>query len=218
MNDSLKFGHKASVEVIRAPKPLVPGNELKAKGHFRVEHWRDGKLIGVHELDNAITNLARQHLLDQFFATPAGAAAITAWYMGLIVYPSSGSAVPASTDTYANITSGTPSGATNNWAEFISYSSPVGAGVRPSWTTTSSTVAANVVTVTNSSGSASQFTITTPPTSGSLFGLFIAGGTGTITTAGDNAATALLWSAAAFTTPVSVLSGDVLKVTYQVTA
>ena len=69
---------KASATVTRK-RGLV--NELAPKGKFHVEHWRAGKLIGIYEMPNGVTNEGKNHMLGVTFnaATP-----VTTWYIGLV--------------------------------------------------------------------------------------------------------------------------------------
>ena len=90
-------------------------NGFKIKGKFRVEHIRDGKVIGIHDIKNAVVNEGLDAILDIMFHADTQ---ITTWYLGLI-----GSAVLAdllATDTMASHP---------NWTEEQSYTE----GVRQEW-------------------------------------------------------------------------------------
>lgn len=50
-------------------------------GTYKVEHWRDGKLIGVREGKNLITNVGKNSILGVYFHADTQ---ITAWYIGLV--------------------------------------------------------------------------------------------------------------------------------------
>ena len=73
---------------------------LMLEGKFHVEHWRDGKLIGVHDIDNAITVAAKNLLLEVMFRNGTK---ITSWFIGLVSNdtPTPPSDIPE-TDTYAS--------------------------------------------------------------------------------------------------------------------
>ncbi len=210
--DHVQLNDHASCELVRAAKPAAPADQVAPKGRFSVEHWRDGKLIATHAMDNAVTNEGRALLLNLFFATGTGTQ-ITAYYMGLVNY--SGSVVLNYTDSYANIGQ---SG--NAWAEFTAYTDPANsnASTRPLWAPGAATLNATTPPteqITNATAIVFDVTAT-----GSVQGLFVCGGTAAnCKTQGDHTSGNTLWSAAAFTTaPVAVQSGDQLKVSYTVMA
>ena len=72
---ALNVSDQAGCNVIRSH-----GSEdgLEPCGRFQVEHWRDGKRIGLYDFPNAITNEGKNSLLNQKFN---GATAISAWYI-----------------------------------------------------------------------------------------------------------------------------------------
>ena len=56
-------------------------NKLRFKGHFVVEHCRDGKVLATKHIDNAVVDVGINAILDTYFnsATP-----VATWYLGLI--------------------------------------------------------------------------------------------------------------------------------------
>ena len=194
MNDKLQMGCSASVEVIRAPK-APQGDVVSPKGLYKVEHWRDGRLIGEYEAINTTTNEGRAKLLNVMFhsGTP-----ITAWYLGL----AKDSTAFSASDTYAG------GGAWNELTTDYNES------VRQAWTVVDSTPA-NPAAISNTA-SVATFTMLNALT---VTGLLLVGGGSAATTKGDKAGGGVLWSGAAFTGgSVAVLAADVLKVTYSVSA
>ena len=204
MKDTLDMAQSAGVVVVRANQPK---DEISAKGRFTVEHWRDGEKIGEYAMPNAITDEGRSKLLDVMFH---GSAAITTWYMGLV--DSTSYTAQAAGDGYTQLASA------NGWRENTYYTdtnNSDNAGTRPVWGAGSPGVTSHLATTTNAT--VAIFTVTSGG-SGTVKGLFIAGGT-SAQTKSDVASGNVLWSAALFTSgDVAVLSGDQLKVTYSVSA
>jgi len=54
---------------------------FKIKGHFRVEHIRNGKIIGIYDIDNAVVNEGLDNILDVMFHNDTQTAT---WYLGLL--------------------------------------------------------------------------------------------------------------------------------------
>lgn len=177
------------------------GEEVKPKGRFVVEHWRNGKRINEFHFDNAVTTEGKNEGLNNIFK---GAAGLASWYLGLI--SSTGYTALAVTDVYAGINL-----AANGWTEFAGYTDNLNAGnatTRPVWN--SGTVSAASLT----SVSVSIFDITA---AGTVKGLFAVGGTNSRTKS-DATAGNTLWATALFSAgDVTVAIGDQLKVTYTVT-
>ena len=194
MNDNLGSGNREVSETGR--RKAGAAQQLMLEGKFHVEHWRDGNLIGVHDIDNAITVAAKNLLLEVMFRNGTK---ITSWFIGLVSNdtPTPPSDIPE-TDTYASHA---------DFAEFTGYDE---AG-RQQW---SPGAAANK-SVTNS-GSPLTFTISTGVASKGIYGLMVVGGGSAASTKGDTAGGGLLWSGAKFTSTVTVNATDVLKVTYTV--
>ncbi len=61
MKSHLNLAQNAGVEIVRPAKQAA--SDLNPHGHFKVEHWRDGRLIGVYEFPNGITNEGKDHLV-----------------------------------------------------------------------------------------------------------------------------------------------------------
>ncbi len=116
-----------SAEVVRGIPEIVG----KLIGTYRVEQWRDGKMIDVREGKNLVVTAGKNSMLDIMFH---GSTQITTWYFGLVDN--------ASFSTFALAdTMSSHSG----WIENVDYSE----SVRQTWdeaaasagSTTSSTVA-----------------------------------------------------------------------------
>jgi len=202
MKSHLNLSNKAGVEVVRPAKPQAASN-LSPRGRFQVEHWRDGRLIGVYEFPNGITNEGKDQILNTQFDA---ATQITTWYLGLI--DDLNYAALAATDTYDEIDQ-----AGNGWDEFSDYTDPGNgdsATTRPVWNPD----AAASQTITN--GTVVVFDITA---TGTIKGLFLVGGGTAPENKGDHAAGSTLWATALFDSgDVDVQNGDQLKATYTVTA
>jgi hypothetical protein len=84
--NSMQLCEKVSCEVVRG-KPRGAGDSdsaldrLLAQGRFKIQHIRDGKVIGEYDLPNGITDVGMNKLLDVMFHADAQ---ITTWYIGLI--------------------------------------------------------------------------------------------------------------------------------------
>jgi hypothetical protein len=162
----------------------------KAMGKYFVEcHDKDGNLKWSAESQNLVVNAGLQYMAGSALANSA--AQITAWYIGL--YGAASSNTPAASDTMASHA---------GWTEITPY----GDANRPSATFAPATNA-NPSVVTNTSNKA-VFNITAPATVGGAF--LVSDNT-------KGGSTGTLFSAADFQSPGdrSVVSGDVLSVTYQ---
>jgi hypothetical protein len=213
MSNHVSFAQKAGAELIRggARKPEFPtllpsaGDQLQPRGRFYIELWRGGKRVHAEAFNNGITNEGKNFLLNVMFH---GTTAITTWYLGLI--DNSSFTALAAADIYTNINQ-----AGNGWHEFTSYTDNANASsavTRPIWNEDASSGQA----ITNSS--VAIFDITG---SGTVKGVFLAGGGPSPSTKGDHdaSASAKLWATALFGSgDVAVLNGDQLKVTYTVSA
>ena len=202
MKSHLNLSNKAGVEIVRPAKPQAASN-LSPRGRFQVEHWRDGRLIGVYEFPNGITNEGKDQILNTQFDA---ATQIATWYLGLI--DNASFTALAAADTYDEINQ-----AGNGWDEFSDYTDPGNgdsATTRPVWNPD----AAASQTITN--GTVVVFDITA---TGTIKGLFLAGGGTAPENKGDHAAGSTLWATALFDSgDVAVQNGDQLKATYTVTA
>ena len=196
MNDTLTVKDSATVEVVRYPK-----DNVSIKGHFTVEHIRDGVTIGTYDIDNSITVAGKEMLLNAMFngGSPTAPPAANNWYMGLVDGATSPS-YNAITDTYASH---------GGWTENTDYS-----GGRQIWGAGAATNPTSS-TVTTANASAAVFNMT--GSSDTIAGLMIVAGDSGVATPGNTTATGgILWSAASFAANVATISGDQLKVTYSV--
>lgn len=187
--ESVNVSDRATCEVTRGNAPF---DRLPLHGRFKVEHYRNGQLIGRYNVSNAITIEGKNLLLGVMFND---ASALHPWYIGLV--DNSDIGTPVEGDTYVEINEDNP------WNEFTAYVE----AARQEW----------------EEGNPSSKMITNPTpavfninNTGSVYGLFLAGGPNAATK-NDNQAGNTLWSVAAFGGgPVSVAADDQLKVTYTV--
>lgn len=206
MNSHLTISQQARCEVVRAADKANAdavasgGSDLKLKGRYVVEHWRDGKRFNEYHFCNGITNEGKNKLLDVMFH---GVTAITTWFMGLI--DNSGYTALAATDTYDDINQ-----AGNGWDEFTNYTESASAVNRSTWAED----AASGQSITNSTVSVFDITGT-----GTVKGLFLGGGLANAELKSDHDPSGTLWATALFGSgDVAVQNGDQLKVTYTVSA
>jgi hypothetical protein len=195
---NINFSQNAGVVKGRTPVKTQMG----LRGQFKVEHIRGGQVITSYQFPNGIVNEGKNRLFDVMFE---GSTQITSWYMGLI--DNANYSAIADDDTYDDIDQ-----AGNGWDEFQSYTDP-GNGdsttTRPLWPSD----AASGQSISNTTQVVYDITAT-----GTVKGLFLAGGTGS-QTKGDHAATGVLWCTALFDQgDTSVVNGDQLKVTYTASA
>jgi len=184
MNDLLPISSDlfASVERKREMDTL-----LESKGHFVLEHWRDGTLLETIPFPNGATDVGKQYMLG---ATFNGTTPITTWYFGLLD-GTSGTPTLASGDTMASHP---------GWTEFVTYDE----GNRQTWVK-----AINTLNNTMASSAAAQFTVSNAVSNPA----YIAGGFLTSSsTRGGTAGT--LWAHGLFPNPVPVQAGDVFKINY----
>jgi len=195
------FQNLAECTVTRTAQPLEVG-DIKFRGKFIVEHWRNGKRINEYHFPNGTTNEGKNHILNTEFH---GGTQLTTWYLGLI--SSTGYTALAATDTYGDINQ-----AGNGWDEFSSYTdgnNGDSASTRPAW----GPGAASGQAITNAT--AAVFNITS---AGTVKGVFAAAGANAQTKS-DHTAANYLWATALFTSgDVTVANGDQLKVTYTTSA
>lgn len=201
MKSSLSISQTASCELVKAADlPSAAQSDLKPRGRYVVEHWRDGKRINEYQFDNGIVDEGKNTLLDTMFN---GSSAITTWYMGLI--DNAGYSALADDDTCDDINQ-----AGNGWDEFQTYTYSSNATNRATWASD----AASGQSVTNST--VAVFDITGTAT---VKGLFLVGGVANTQLKGDHDAGGTLWATALFGSgDVAVQNGDQLKVTYTVSA
>lgn len=204
-DDGFNLNAKQGASVIksRASRP-VAGDEISGlRGHFKVEHLRmnpltgEREVIGEYDFPNGIVNEGKNFMLNTMFN---GATAHTSWYLGLI--DGAGETL-AATDTYDGID------AANGWAEFQDYTDAANsdsAVTRPAWNPPDST-AQQVIN--------SSVIIFDMTGSGTVHGVFVAGGPNSQTKGDSTAATNTLWSTAPFSGgEVAVVNLDQLKITY----
>jgi hypothetical protein len=174
---------------------------IDMRGCFRLEHWRDGRKLADIIAPNTITKQGKNHILNTQFH---GGTAITTWYMGLI-NNASFSAITAD-DTYANINQ-----VGNGWGEFASYTdgnNSDNSGTRPAWVENASSGEA----ITNSTLSIFNVTGT-----GTVKGIFLAGGPNGQTKSDHTTSGNILWAATLFGGgDQAVVSGDQLRGIYGV--
>ena len=122
--EPLRIRDKVSFVVERARR-LEP-DHFQPKGKFVVEHFRDGKLIGTHELPNGIVDVGINHILEVEFN---GGTQVTTWYIGII--DNASFSALAAADTMASHA---------GWIEVTTYDE----ATRPEWT--AGTAAARAIT------------------------------------------------------------------------
>ncbi len=200
MSDQMAIGESARCEVVRPAHQIL--DLFDPKGHFKIEHLREGKLIGVYEAPNLIVNEGKNRLLDTMFGLTASFTKYETWYIGLV--DNAGFTNFQAGDTYDNIDG------TNAWDEWQGYDVPA---TRPLWTqgVAASQVITNAVPVT--------FTM---DTAGTLEGLFLCAGPNAATKGNHEPGTTpnenVLWCGTSFASgTVAVLDNDQLKVTYTIT-
>lgn len=202
--NQLSVNQVAGAVIERAGGNIPSLEKLPLRGHFKVEHWRNGKRIDERQFNNGIVTEGKNFLLDVMFH---GETAFGTWYLGLI--DNAGYSALDATDIYDDINQ-----AGNGWDEFDDYTDPGNsnnASTRPAWTEG----AASSASITNSSTVNFDITAT-----GTVKGIFVCGGTNAQTKNDHTAGTAnKLWATALFSGgDVAVENGDQLKVTYTVSA
>lgn len=188
-HDKLNLTEAAGATIIRGPGNIV--DELKLKGRYHVECLdADGKLKWAEDIDNVVTTIGKNLLLDTVLA--GSAYTVTGPYMGLISSVS-WSAVNA-TDTMASHSGWTEAGSTN--------APTFSARIICAWAAASAGAKAL--------SAALSFTMTGD---GTLEGCFIVYGTGAVVTLMNTSGTLL--SAGVFSGGSrAVLSGDTVNVSY----
>ena len=161
-------------------------DSMKLRGQFRLEVWRQGKIVESEVLNNLITYEGFDHLLDSTFDA---ATQVANWYIGFI--DNSGFSAVAIGDTHDSHA---------GWTETTPYSD----ATRVEW---GPDAAVNGV-ITNSTSA--DFTINA---TAAINGIFISN----ISTKGSTAS-GVLFNAASLAAVKNVVSGDTVKVTYQLTA
>jgi hypothetical protein len=163
-----------------------PEAQAKAGGVYKIQCvGADGQLKWEEEMHNLVVNQGLQSMVSIYLNSGTQ---ITAWYLGLITGPGSGTTITAA-DTLASH---------SGWTEFTSYT-----GSRKAATFGTATTADPSV-ISNTSAPAS-FTMSG---SGTVAGAFLC--------SASSGTTGVLFSASDFQSPGdrSVVLNDVLKVTY----
>lgn len=158
-------------------------DKLKVQGKYKIEHIRDGKVIGVHEGKNLVTNVGKNSLLDIMFGAVTQ---IATWYVGLV--DNVAFSAFAAADTMASHA---------GWAESVAYSD----ATRPVW---------------DVDAAASQAISNSTPVTFNINASAVIKGIFVTSVNTKSGATGTLWNGVAFTSNISVTSGDQLKVTYSV--
>ncbi len=195
--NKIGINQKASCQIDRPQHPI---DAIIPKGHFTVEHWRNGKLLQTLEADNGVTIEGKNFLWDTMFH---GTTAAGTWYIGLI--DDTNYVALDETDTYDDINN-----IGNDWDELPANDYTIGGDntKRGIWNED----AASAKAMTNST--AVTFVIVNPQT---IKGLFIVGLGVNADTQGDHANDGILWSTALWSTgDAPVILADELKVTYTV--
>lgn len=187
MIQSFNLGQQAQ---FLAERKRFLGSKMKFNNPISMEHWRGGKLIGVHETHNDITNEGVNTLFNVMFNT-ATQIANSSWFIGFIDNAS-----------FSALAAGDVMASHAGWLEATYYSQTT----RVAWG--SGTASSGVRSVTN--GSAAVFNINGG--GGTLYGIFI---TSNSTKSGT---TGKLWATAAFSSTVPVNNGDQLNITYTTSA
>lgn len=187
MLDSMPIHDAVNGQMIRGRQPT---DFLDPRGVYHIQHIRDGAILAEFDIKNAVTNQAKNDLLNVYFNSTSHT---TGWYIGLI----DNNAFTAT--SAADTITGTHSG----WVEYTNYTVAGGSGIhRGAWGQGS----ASGQQATNSSPVV--FTFATSP--GAVWGIFVVGDISKTGTTG------ILWSTAAFNAVLPVQVGDVLNVTYTI--
>ena len=115
LSQALSIGDSASHSIERGPASLV--EPLRPRGKFHIQHFdRHGNLLGTYDLNNGITDLGLNALLDVKFHSGTQ---VTTWYIGLI--DNASYSALSNSDTLASHT---------GWVESSAYTN----STRPQWT------------------------------------------------------------------------------------
>jgi len=162
---------------------------IKGGGVFAIQCFdKDGNLKWEAESKNLVVNVGLKDMNDKYFS---GSGYTAAWYIG--IYGAASSNNPAASDTAASH---------GGWTEITAYSQ----AARPQAVFGAATTADP--SVISNSGSPAQFSIN---------GTTVVGGAFLISNSTKGGTAGVLFSAADFQAPGdrSVVSGDVINVTYQ---
>ena len=159
-------------------------NTLNFKGRYHVEIFRKGELIETADFSNGITDEGKDNILDVMFH---GDTQTATWYIGLI--DNSGFSALADSDTHDSHA---------GWTENTDYSE----ATREAFVE----AASSGQSITNSA-SVGEFTMNATAT---IKGMFLA----SLSTKGSVSASGVLWCTGAFSSNLSVINGDLVRVTY----
>lgn len=165
--------------------------DLRLRGVWTVEHWRDGKVIHEQQGKNLITTVGLNHILDVVLGSTSKSAT---WYCGIF----KGNITPVSGDT-----AGVCLGAVGTYTE-CQDADYTPATNRPTYVPASA--AAGIIT---NSASKAQYNIAQSIT---VYGAFLVDSQAKTSTSGT------LISAKRFDVSRAVINGDILYVTYQITS
>lgn len=113
--DELQLTDLMSVECVRSRG--LEEEKLGIKGHYKMEHWRDGQLLQEYEFDNLIVNVGKNSLLDVYFNSGTQIAS-SSWYFGVI-----------NDSGFTNIQAADTMASHAGWTEFTGYTQTT----RPLW-------------------------------------------------------------------------------------
>lgn len=170
------------------------GDDIEAHGRFRFEcRNADGNLRWVEEIDNVVCTVGKNLAFDTFLA--GSSYTVTGPYMGLISGTSFSATAAADTMT-----------SHAGWLEAGNANAPQYSGTRQTCAWSAASGGAKALSA------ALSFTFTA---GGTVQGAFITYGSGAVSTIDNTAGT--LWSAGSFTSGArTVLTGDIIQVSYSV--
>lgn len=177
--------------VDKMEKDLTKEGVLKLSGNWTVECVRDGKVIWVEKGKNIIPTEGLNHILNVAIGT---ASKSQAWYIGIF----KNNYTPLSTNTAANSLG---LNGLYGEAQDAEYDPP---SDRPTYTVSSATGG-----VISNAAAKAEFQIKQALT---IYGAFITN------TQAKNSTSGVLLAAKKFDTPRNVVSGDIVYVTYEITA
>ncbi len=190
-----------------AISPLVKNPNLQLKGQFYIEHIRNGVVIHREDITNGITVEGKNHLLDVVFHGAGGPARLTVWYIGLI--DNAAFSALDEGDDYDEINN---ANGWNEWPDYTDANNGDSAVTRPEW----SEGAASNKQITTDTPQA-IYDVVVAGDGDTVYGVFIVGGPNSQTKSDHNSDPLnILWSTAAFGSPITVATSDQLKITYTI--
>lgn len=124
----LNFLQKSVVNLTRCRKT---DDKMIFKNPVSLQHWRAGKLIGVHDCYNDITNVGKNYIFNVMF-NGGTQIANNSWFIGLI-----------SLASYSALSAADTMASHSGWVEFTGYSQSTrvawGSGTSTAQSTTNST-------------------------------------------------------------------------------